>query len=460
MPDYPRIMIAAPKSGSGKTVMTCALLRLLSRRGTSCRAFKSGPDYLDPMFHRTVLGIPSRNLDLFLAGTEGVRDSFIRQADPDGISVVEGAMGYFDGLGGLSMTASAWDLARSLGLPVLLTVDCSGMSRSAVAMVKGFIGYEEVSQIRGILLNRVSPHLAGELKKCIQEETGIPVIGTLPKIPDWPVMSRHLGLVQPDEIPGLLKSMDRAADLLSETLDYASLLRIAESAGPFPGPLAEELSAGKETGVRIGVAKDEAFSFYYPENLELLERLGAELVFFSPMHDTGIPEVSGLLFGGGYPELHAETLSANLRMLQEVKAAAESGMPILGECGGFLYLCQFILDPEGKRFPMAGVLPGEGYMQGKPVRFGYCTLAPKEGGSGYLHEGHLIRAHEFHYYESTEPGNRCRAVKPVGSWEWECMQIRENVMAGVPHLYYPSDPEFARSFVRQCREFGRASCGS
>lgn len=446
----PRILIAAPGSGSGKTLLTCALLRLLGRRGIRAAAFKCGPDFIDPMFHKKVLGTPSRNLDLYLAGENGVRRSFAAGCTGAQIAVIEGVMGYFDGTGASGMEGSSYHLASVLQAPVLLAADVRGMSRSAAALIKGFADYGEQRMIRGAFLNRVSPAMADRISGWLKSEAAIPVLGSFPLDETLCIESRHLGLVEPDEIPDLLQKIDHAADLLEQTLNLELLLEIAKSAPVLRvEEMAREKSSTEVSPVTIAVAEDEAFSFYYEDNLELLEELGAEIVSFSPLHDTSLPEADGLLIGGGYPELRAQELAANTFMVSSIRRAAEQGMPILAECGGFQYLQEKLVDSEGIEHRMCGVLKGFSRMTKKLVRFGYVEVS---GEGGYFGSGQTIRGHEFHYSDSTNNGSACRAVKPDGR-SWDCMVVQGRITAGYPHLYYRSDPAFAEAFVAECRKF-------
>ena len=475
----PRILIAAPGSGSGKTLLTCALLRLLGRKGIRAAAYKCGPDFIDPMFHKKVLGTPSRNLDLYLAGEEGVRRSFAAGCEGAQIAVIEGVMGYFDGTGTSGMEGSSYHLASVLQAPVLLTADVRGMSRSAAALIKGFADYGEQKMIRGAFLNRVSPAIADRISGWLESEAKIPVLGSFPVDESLRIESRHLGLVEPEEIPDLLQKIDHAVDLLEQTLNLELLLEIAKGAPVLQmekeslkesetaaesaredaaeksaredaaAKRAREDAAAKVSPVTIAVAEDEAFSFYYEDNLELLEELGAEIVRFSPLHDTSLPEADGLLIGGGYPELKAQELAANTSMVSSIRRAAEQGMPILAECGGFQYLQEKLVDSEGIEHHMCGVLKGCSRMTNKLVRFGYLEVS---GEGSYFGSGRTIRGHEFHYSDSTNNGNACRAVKPGGR-SWDCMVVQGRITAGYPHLYYGSAPEFAEAFVRECRKF-------
>ncbi len=512
----PRLMIAAPGSGSGKTLITCGLLRLLQRKNLHPAAFKCGPDYIDPMFHRQVLGIPSRNLDTFFSPADSenaandanaantaaatlARGVVKNKAD---IAVIEGVMGYFDGTGASGMEASSFDLAQQTHTPVILIVNAKGMSRSVVPLLKGFEDYEkENRRIRGVILNRISPGMFPMMKKWIEEDTNLRVIGYLPQDDSISWGSRHLGLLQPEELTNLQEQIDHLADAMEKTIDQQALLDLASTAPPVPmlsGGNEERadipvtmLSGGNGKNVdtvvmpaessekkadtagekqvlpRIAVARDEAFSFYYEDNLEMLQECGAELVFFSPIHDRRLPAAEGLLLGGGYPELHAQALARNEEMKEQIRECAAQGMPILAECGGFMYLQENLVlaDKEAGKvgsdqgsFKMCGVLPGTCRMTDRLVRFGYIEVEKKDGESGQpgcLRDGHRIRGHEFHYFDSTDNGAACTARKPGGRRSWDCMVVQDNIMAGFPHLYYRSDPDFAASFVEKCRQFSR-----
>ena len=460
----PRFMIAAPHSGSGKTALTCGLLRLLQKKGLDPASFKCGPDYIDPMFHRRVLGLNAINLDTFFTGEDMTRSLFVRHADGHPTAVIEGVMGYFDGLGGTGLTASSYDLATVTETPVVLVVDTKGMSRSVVPLIKGFVDYmPSGSLIQGVILNRMSPMLYPRIKELIENELPVRVLGYMPVTEHAIFGSRHLGLQQADEIADFQAKIDALAAILEETLDVDGLLELAGQAPDLTVP--DSGGEPQPVSCRVGVARDEAFTFYYADNLAILEECGAEIVPFSPLRDETLPDVDGLLFGGGYPELHASELEANASMRQAVKEAAENGMPVLGECGGFMYLQESLKLKDGSRYQMVGAIEGETAMTEKLVRFGYMEMsandpeADPEAASAqepdvtacpYLPAGETIRGHEFHYFDSTNNGSACRVSKPTGSRAWDAVVCRGRLMAGFPHLYYASDPAFARRFVEAC----------
>ena len=302
----PRILLGAAASGSGKTLLTCGLLQALKNRNLQVASFKCGPDYIDPMFHSRVIGTKSRNLDSFFAKEDTLRYLLEKNARDCEISVIEGVMGYYDGLAGISPKASAYDVARITKTPAVLIVNAKGMSLSAAAFVKGFVEYREDSQIRGVILNQISPMMYPRLKQIIEETLPVKVYGYVPVVKDCVLESRHLGLVMPEEIADLHDKLMKLAEILERSVDIDGLLELADGAEELPvqNPLTGYHT--KRT-VRIALAKDEAFCFFYQDNLELLEEMGAQLIPFSPIHDEKLPEnIDGMLFHGGYPELYAK----------------------------------------------------------------------------------------------------------------------------------------------------------
>ena len=417
-----QFLLAAPRSGSGKTTMTCALLMALKRRGCAPCAFKSGPDYIDPMFHRAVLGVESRSLDLFFSAPETVRTLYARGAAGHGAAVCEGAMGFYDGLGGVSDRASAWHLADTLALPVLLVVEPKGQSLTLAAELNGLVNFRTPSHIAGILLNNCTARMHTLLAPMLEKETGLPVLGFLPKLPEAVIGSRHLGLYTAAEVENLQQKLALLADAAEEHIDW---------------PRQPETPPAR---VRIAVAQDEAFCFTYAETLEAFRDAGAEVVFFSPLRDTALPEnIGGLYLPGGYPELHAKELSENTSLLREIKQKIESGLPTAAECGGFLYLGQSLTDAEGQSWPMAGVLPGEAKDAGRLVRFGYAALSA-DSDSMLFRAGESFPIHEFHHWDSTANGTALAAKKPVGGAAWRCGFVNEHFYAGFPHLYWAGTP--------------------
>ncbi len=440
-----QFLIAAPSSGSGKTTVACAVLAALKKRGADPCAFKSGPDYIDPMFHRSALQVDSHNLDLFLSDRDMVRAIFARYAAGHGAAVCEGAMGFYDGQG-LTTRASAWELADTLGLPVLLVVQPKGASVTLAAQIQGLMNFRKNSHVSGILLNDCSEKLYKMLKTLLERETGLPVLGYLPHLPQAAVESRHLGLKTADEIADLQEKIALLADAL--VLDWQRLAVLTEKPAPEALP-----GAAAPTSVRIAVAKDEAFCFTYAETLDALRDAGAELVLFSPVQDAVLPEnIGGLYLPGGYPELHAKTLSENKTMLASIRQAVQAGLPTAAECGGFLYLGRSLEDADGKVWPMADVLPGDGIRVGRLVRFGYAEMTAK-ADSMLFRAGETLPIHEFHHWDSTANGTAFTACKNE-KMQWECGYANENFYAGFPHLYWAGTPLPGR-FVRAAERYSK-----
>lgn len=451
----PRFMLAAPHSGSGKTLLTCGILMLLKKLGKSPCAFKCGPDYIDPMFHRKVIGIPSQNLDSYFSTKEQLCH-FLAEA-PGNVAVLEGVMGLYDGLGGVTETASSYEVASHTDTPVILVVDADGMGRTILPILDGIKSYDRKNLIRGVILNKVSDMFFPSMKQMIEEELELPVIGYLPKQKDFVMESRHLGLVLPEEMEQLTAQLNRVADTLRESLDVEQLLSIAESAPELAdgnalcGVFENVGEAERQPVCTIAVARDEAFCFYYEENLRMLQQAGAELVYFSPLWDKELPEhTDGILLGGGYPELHVKELSENVRMQQALRVAFEQKIPMVAECGGFMYLHEGIYDEEGNYYSMVGLQKGTCGKKERLVRFGYVELTAGEEESFLPAQGR-IRGHEFHYYDSTDNGDFCQVKKPVGNRSWAAIHADQIHWWGFPHLYYGSNPEFAERFVNACR---------
>ena len=436
-----QIMITAMHSGAGKTVITCSLLAALKKRGMDVHAFKCGPDYIDPMFHTGILGIPSRNLDLFLQGRDAVRSAVALHSGE--IAVLEGAMGYYDGLNGTD-EASAFALADVLSCPAVLVVRPQGSMLTLAAQVRGLAAFRSESHLEGILLNGCRESLAGSLTPVLERETGLPVLGFLPPMEEAVLESRHLGLLTAGEINNLTARFEVLSAQMERTMDLDALLDLAS---PCLAEKPEKKKAAR--ACTIAVAKDEAFCFCYADSLEALENAGAELVFFSPLRDHTLPEgIGGLYLCGGYPELYAARLSENTAMRQSICSAVSSGLPTVAECGGFLYLQQ-MLENEGKEsFPMCGCLPGTGFQTKSLQRFGYEWLTAEED-SLLFRKGEKIPAHEFHYWDSTENGSDLHVVKPNGKI-WRCGYTTKSLYAAFPHLHLGGELPLAERFAEAC----------
>lgn len=486
-----RFMIAAPKSGSGKTMITCALLQLLKDSGKNVLSYKCGPDYIDPMFHKKVLGVPSKNLDTFFTDEKTTVQLFLDERADGDFAVLEGVMGLYDGLGGIYEQGSSYHLAKVTQTPIILVVDAKGMGKSVLALIAGFLQYDTHHLIKGVLLNRMSKGYYDIIKPLIEKELSVKVVGYFPEQKDIGLSSRHLGLVMPDELSDVKKQLNETADRLKKTIDMDLFIDIAEAADE----ISDSESADEDkrqtlknaepmriqdqnNTVNIAVAMDEAFCFYYEDNWKLLEKCGAKLQYFSPIHDTKLPEdCDAMLLGGGYPELYAKELSKNVSMLNAIKKAFKAGMPTVAECGGFMYLHTYIrnicddndeknnADTQNKadiqndmnKYKLVGALDGGCHFKGKLVRFGYIELAEKH--SNFLPLNEKIKAHEFHYYDSTDNGADCIATKPATGRSYDCVISHDNYWLGFPHLYYPSNPHFAESLVRKAYEYRRNKNG-
>lgn len=455
----PRILLAAGSSGSGKTLITCGLLEALVERGLKTASFKCGPDYIDPMFHSRVIGTKSRNLDTFFTGSEVTKYLLTRNARDCEIAVMEGVMGFYDGVAGTTTIASAYDLAKVTDTPVILIVNSRGMSVSLAAYVKGFLEYKKDSHIKGVIFNQMSPMLYPRMKKLLEEELGVVVLGYVPKVEDCVIESRHLGLVLPDEIPELKDRLHKLAGVLEETLDIDRILELAGEAPDLLDAKPESVTDFRlSEPVRIGVAEDEAFCFFYADNFRLLGEMGAEIVPFSPMEDKQLPDdLDGLLLYGGYPELNGKKLEQNTTMKDMIREKLKAGMPCMAECGGFMYLHEEMEGMDGNFYQMAGVIPGKAYRTPKLSRFGYVTLRQKKPALGMEDFGE-IPAHEFHYFDSENCGGDFHAAKPESKRGWDCIHGTDTMLAGFPHLYYYGNPEVPKAFLKKCLAYKKQRC--
>lgn len=441
-------VIAAPSSGSGKTAVTCGILELLRRRGTNPCAFKCGPDYIDPMFHRAVLGLDSWNLDLFLSDEAYVRQSYAEHTRGHGAAVCEGVMGLYDGVGGTTTQASAWHVADTLGLPVVLVLRPKGTSLTLAAQLRGLRDFRTPSRIVGVILNECSPMLFRSLAPMIERETGLAALGYVPHMPEAVVQSRHLGLYTASEIVDWNARIAVIADMMEQTVDMERLCALCTT----ENRMEARTESPQNSEVRLAVARDEAFCFAYAETLDTFRRMGAQIVPFSPLTDAKLPEnIHGLYLPGGYPELHVRELSDNAAMRDSVRRAVQDGLPTVAECGGFLYLGRSLSDEDGAAYPMAGVLEGDAVRKARLVRFGYTHLTA-ETDSLLFRAGECVPAHEFHYWDSTENGADLQAVKPVSARRWRCGVTTPTLYAGFPHLYFAGHPQLAQRFVDAARK--------
>ena len=463
--DVPRLVIAAPHSHAGKTTVTLALMAALSRRGLRVASFKVGPDYIDPQLHRRAAGRASYNLDTFLVETGGVQATFARATRQADIAVVEGVMGLFDGSSPTSRIGSTAEVAALLQAPIVLVIDASGMAASVGALVRGFRTYDPDAWVAGVILNRLGGEGHYRYLLPALEQEGVEVLGYLPKQLDVEIPERHLGLLPASEEDRVTPLLGRLSDLVERHIDLDRAMALARSAPALTRP-AETDQASPAPGaarIRVAWAQDEVFHFTYQENLDLLAAAGAEIVMFSPLRDAALPpDIDAIWLGGGFPELHAEALSANTSMRQAMCASGESGLPIYAECGGFMYLCDWLQDQQGRRFPQVGLISGGTRMTDRLQQFGYAEAA-------FLHDtllgpkGVTVRGHRFHYsvYEAGEPPPDCAyriTRKRTGESYLEGFR-RGNVLATYFHLHLGSQPDMARHFVTFCERRRRAQHG-
>ena len=440
----PRLVLAGTNSGCGKTTVTCAVLQSLVRRGLRVGAAKCGPDYIDPMFHSRVIGAKSSNLDPFFFDRDTIRYLLSHNGEGCDVTVIEGVMGYYDGLGLTSTRASTYEAARETESPVVLVVNARGAALSVVAAVQGFLDFAPDNNVQGVILNGCSAMSYGALARELESRLGVRACGYLPRLPECALESRHLGLVTADEVADLREKLRQLAEAAEKTLELDALLEIAHNAPvlDFTPPVLPE----KGAPVRIGVARDRAFCFYYEDSLDLLRQLGAELVSFSPLTDERLPNgIQGLYLCGGYPELYAAQLEKNHALRRQIRDAVHTGMPCIAECGGFMYLTQSI---AGRA--MVGALPGDCFDTGKLTRFGYITATAREDNL-LCRAGEQVPMHEFHHWDTPQPGDAFGAEKPSGK-QWRCAYATDTLYAGFPHFHFYAKPVMAQRFLAACRK--------
>jgi cobyrinic acid a,c-diamide synthase len=433
------LLIAGTHSGVGKTTVALALMAALRSRGLGVQPFKVGPDFIDPGHHSAVCGRASRNLDTWMLSEEYVRATFARASADADIAVIEGVMGLFDGRGADDWRGSGADIARLLEVPVVLVVEASAMAASVAAVVKGFAEFEPRVRVVGVICNRVAgPRHYEYLAPAIQKFTRVEPLGWLPRSDDWRIPERHLGLTTIEDF-GTLDWVGRGQEL-TKTVDLDRLLELTKASGVYPPPLA--------TAKRVAVARDAAFCFYYPENLDLLAAAGAAIVFFSPLSDTALPPGTDLLYlGGGYPELHAERLARNETLLASVREYHRAGGTIYAECGGLMYCCRELVDGAGQSWPMLGLLPARTVMQPRRAALGYVSLKTRQP-TVLGPAGTEARGHEFHY-SRLEPLGRLEYTAELddGRGQRPDGLVADRLYAGYAHLHFGSCPAVVDSLL-------------
>ncbi|SDO97240.1 cobyrinate a,c-diamide synthase [Desulforhopalus singaporensis] len=441
----PAFVISGTSSGSGKTTVSLGLMAAFKARGFDVQPFKCGPDFIDPGLHTLITGNVSRNLDLWMAGENFTEYSFYQNASSGDIAIVEGVMGMFDG-----NRSSSGSLSAFLQLPNILVLDVRSMAESAAAIVKGFETFHPQAAVAGVILNRIaSPRHLELVSDAIHKHCKAEIIGYLPRTLEFSIPSRHLGLHTGDEAPISQDGIELLAESVEQHID---LDRILELSRPAHGRrLDPENATPPSPRCRIGVARDKAFCFYYEDNFDILRNAGAELVFFSPLTDSSLPEnIDGLYLGGGYPELYAEQLSGNTGMLASLRNWIENDRPVYAECGGFMYLTKGIMDKEGRFHPLVGAYPVRARMQTRRASLGYreiTTIKPSIFGP----EKTVLRGHEFHYSTIEEMTPDVASIYRVNNDTQEGYQYRR-VLGGYMHLHFGYSPDVASAFINYCLE--------
>ncbi|GKS64768.1 cobyrinic acid a,c-diamide synthase [Nitrospira sp.] len=449
MRPYPRLVMAGTYSGVGKTTATLSILAALRERGRTVQPFKAGPDFIDPSHHRAATGRPSRNLDGWMLGNDVNRSIFARAAVDADISIIEGMMGLFDGSSPLNDLGSTAELAKQLEAPVILVVDGSAMARSAAAMVAGYARFDPTLRVAGVLFNRVGSDAHYQLlKTAVEQDTDVVAVGYLRHDSELAIGDRHLGLVMAME-EGSEHLYRRLAKAALDTVDLDRIEALAQACKSLSAVVSQPVNACQRRTVRIGVAQDHAFCFYYPDNLDALEAAGGEILPFSPLHDDALPDVEMLYLGGGYPELYGETLTRNIAMRAAIKRFAEGGGLIYAECGGLMYLTESIRDGDGQSHTMVGVFPAETVMRKTGLTLGYrnsentrrCILGDV---------GVTVRGHEFHYSTLVARGPlhyACGLSDAEGRSKGQDGLMSGHVLALYTHLHFASQPTVAVSLI-------------
>lgn len=457
--DIPRIVIAGVTSGVGKTTVAAGIIGALRARGLRVQPYKCGPDYIDPSHLSRAAGVAARNLDSWMLPHDVLRELFARSAQGADIAVIEGMMGLFDGRSGQDDEGSTAQVAKLLGAPVVLVMDVGKVARSAAATALGFQRFDPQLNLAGVILNQVgSEGHRDMIVEALTPATGLPVLGAIPHDRALTLEERHLGLVPEGEAPRGDEELGRLTDVIAAHCDLKRILALAQGAAPLETTASGLFpSEPLRPRARIAVAQDRAFSFYYQENFELLEAWGAELVPFSPLADKALPDhIQGLYIGGGFPELYAPELAANNGMLQAISEATRAGMPVLGECGGLMYLAEGITDFDGRRHSMVGMVPGTCVMERRRVGLGYLTVQALQD-TPLLAKGDRVRAHEFHWsrLEGSLPPERVAFQVEEHPGRREGF-AEGNLLASYAHIHFGARPGLAPRFVSACEGWAGA----
>ncbi|NRD79188.1 cobyrinate a,c-diamide synthase [Bacillus sp. BRMEA1] len=448
-----RLVIAGTGSGVGKTTITIGLMSALRKKGYTVQGFKCGPDYIDPTYHTAVTGRVSRNIDSWMLDHKMVQEIVNRASTGADISIIEGVMGFFDGKDPTNNMGSTAEISIITKSPVVLVVNCASMARSAAAIVKGFQEFLKETQIVGVIANQVGSEGHFKIVKvAIEQECGIPVLGYLKKDQVLTIPERHLGLIPSVERGELNPFFEQLGDTILETVDVDALYGLAKAAKlEIPN---SQFGLKEKNAVKIAVARDAAFNFYYQENFEMLEAAGAELIEFSPLKGEPLPDqIDGFYIGGGFPEEFAEELAEKTEVKRSIRAAIEKGLPTLAECGGFMYLTEYLETTDEKSYAMVGIIPGKVKMQSRLQALGYREIRGEEGN--FLLKGNLIaRGHEFHYstfhprteFQHAYQTQGMRGFKEEG-------YMNGNLIAGYTHFHFGSCPELVENWIEKCKEF-------
>jgi cobyrinic acid a,c-diamide synthase len=444
------LVIAGTASGVGKTTVTTGVVAALRRRGLRVQPFKAGPDYIDPSYHTAAAGRPCRNLDAWMLAPPVLAELFARACAGADVAVVEGVMGLFDGRRGEHDEGSTAQVAKLLGLPVVLVVDAGGMARSAAATVLGYCRFDPALRVAGVVLNNIgSPSHYQMCRDAIEATTGVPTLGYLPRRPNLTLPERHLGLIPTVEGPAGRAFFDELAACVAAHIDLDGLLRLAAPVREPPAPVAFP-EQPRPPRTRIAVAMDRAFSFYYEDSLDLLRAWGAEVVPFSPLSDTRLPDrIGGVYIGGGFPELYAAELAANRPMHEVLRGAAARGLPIYAECGGLMYLGTAIEDFDGRVHTMVGLVPARSRLHGSRLTLGYRTVRARRP-TPFLAKGQAVRGHEFHWSALERPPTAAEAVYDLEETGTVEGFATGSVVATYIHLHLGAAPGMAARWVDTC----------